>query len=223
LIDTIVTKDIATRFHLRNIAGLKVLAQHLINHAGQFVNLNELTDTLGIGTDKTLRLYLDYLTQAFLILPLTKFSYKSAERLRNSKAYIVDTGMMTYRPDMLSPENLGWRLENAVLLELQRRNAPLRRDVFYYRPTPRSREVDFVVTEQGHIQELIQVAYDVSQPKTLLRELNALAEASEKTGCRHLTLVAGSESGKEKVDGVEISIVSAAEWLLSDGASVMTA
>lgn len=216
LIDTIVTKDIAARFHIRNIAGFKVLAQHLINHAGQFVNLNELTDTLGIGTDKTIRLYLDYLTQAFLILPLTKFSYKSGDRLRNSKAYIVDTGILTYRPDVLSPENLGWRLENAVLLELQRRNAPLRRDVFYYRPTSRAHEVDFVVAEQGQIRELIQVAYDISQPKTLSRELTALAEASGKTGCKHLTLVAGSESRKEKVGGIEVSIVSATEWLLAD-------
>lgn len=214
LMDAIITKDIASRFRIRNVAALKTLAHHLINNAGQFVNLNELGQTLGIGTDKTLRQYLDYLTQAFLVLPLTKFSYKSSERLRNSKAYIVDTGILTYRPDVLSSENLGWRLENVVLLELQRRNAPLHRDVFYYRPASRGREVDFVVTERGNVLELIQVAYDISHPKTLSRELGALTEASKKTGCKKLTLVAGDESRTEKVADLEISIVSAIEWLL---------
>ena len=214
LIDAIIAKDIASRFHLRNISALKTLAHHLINNAGQVVQMNDLSVTLGIGSDKTVRQYLDYLSQAFLILPLTKFSYKSSERLRNSKAYIVDTGMLTYRSDVLSPENLGWRLENVVLLELQRRNAPLRRDVFYYRPSTRSREVDFVVSERGNVVELIQVSYDISQSKTLSRELGALVEASQKTGCRKLTLIAGDESRIEKVEDLEVSVVAAMEWLL---------
>ncbi|MDE5544095.1 MAG: ATP-binding protein [Bacteroidales bacterium] len=216
LIDAIITKDIASRFRLRNISGLKTLAHHLINNAGQVIQMNDLGPALGIGSDKTVRQYLDYLSQAFLLLPLTKFSYKSSERLRNSKAYIVDTGMQTYRPDVLSSENFGWRLENVVLLELQRRNAPLRRDVFYYRPASRAREVDFVVAERGNVVELIQVSYDISQPKTLSRELGALVEASKKTGCKNLTLVAGDASRKERVEGLDVSVVSTHEWLLEN-------
>jgi len=214
LIDAIITKDIMKRFRIKNGSGLKTLANHLINNAGQMVNLTELVETFKIGTDKTVRNYLDYLTQAFLMVPLTKFSYKSSERLRNSKAYVVDTGMLTYRNDILLSENLGWRLENAVLLELLRRNAPTRRDVFYYRPTSRSREVDFVVSERGQVLELIQVAYDISSPKTLSRELSSLVEASNKTGCKNLTLVACTDSRKETVGDVEINVVSAYEWLL---------
>lgn len=214
LIDAIITKDIMKRFRIKNGSGLKTLANHLINNAGQMVNLTELVETFKIGTDKTVRNYLDYLTQAFLMVPLTKFSFKSSERLRNSKAYVVDTGMLTYRSDNLSSENLGWRLENAVLLELLRRNAPTRRDVFYYRPTSRSREVDFVVSERGEVVELIQVAYDISSPKTLSRELSSLIEASNKTGCKNLTLVACSDSRKEVIDDIEVNVVSAYEWLL---------
>lgn len=214
LIDAIITKDIMKRFRIHNGSGLKTLANHLINNAGQIVNLTELVETFKIGTDKTVRNYLDYLTQAFLMLPLTKFSFKSSERLRNGKAYVVDTGMLTYRNDNLSTENLGWRLENAVLLELLRRNAPTRRDVFYYRPTSRSREVDFVVSERGQVLELIQVAYDISSPKTLTRELTSLVEASSKTGCKKLTLIACTDSRKEIIGDVEVNVISAYEWLL---------
>lgn len=214
LIDAIITKDIMKRFRIQNGNGLKTLANHLINNAGQIINLTELVETLKIGSDKTVRNYLDYLTQAFLMVPVSKFSYKSTERLRNRKAYVVDTGMLTFHSNNLSPENLGWRLENVVLLELLRRNAPHRRDIFYYRPTSRSREVDFVVSERGQILELIQVAYDVSNSKTLSRELLSLTEASKKTGCKNLTLVACTDSRNEIVDGVEVNVVSAVDWLL---------
>ncbi len=84
---------------------------------------------------------------------------------------------------VLSTENLGWRLENVVYLELLRRNNPLNRDIFYYRPTSRSREVDFVISERGVVKELLQVSYDISERKTLNRELRSLIEASNKTGC----------------------------------------
>lgn len=214
LIDAIITKDIMKRFRIQNGNGLKTLANHLINNAGQIINLTELVETLKIGSDKTVRNYLDYLTQAFLMVPVSKFSYKSTERLRNRKAYVVDTGMLTFHSNNLSPENLGWRLENVVLLELLRRNTPHRRDIFYYRPTSRSREVDFVVSERGQILELIQVAYDVSNSKTLSRELLSLTEASKKTGCKNLTLVACTDSRNEIVDGVEVNAVSAVDWLL---------
>lgn len=215
LIDAIITKDIMKRFRIRNGSGLKTLANHLINNAGQIVNMPELVNTFKIGTDKTVKNYLEYLSQAFLVVPLTKYSYKSSERLRNGKAYVVDTGMLTYRNNTLSAENLGWRLENVVLVELLRRSANLRYDVFYYKPTSRSREVDFVVAERGKIVELIQVAYDISSAKTLTRELTSLAEASIKTGCKELTLIACSETRTEKFKGIDIRIVSALEWLLA--------
>ena len=215
LIEAVITKDIMLRFHVRNANGLKTLANHLINNFGQIVNMTDLVDVLKIGSDKTTRNYIDYLTQAFLIVPLTKFSYKSSERLRNSKMYVVDTGMLTYRPEALSSESLGWRLENAVYLELLRRNLPLHRDIYYYRPTSRAKEVDFVVAERGNAIELVQVSYDIGNPKTLSRELTALADASNKTGCKQLTLIACSESRKEVVAGLEINIISAVEWLLS--------
>ena len=95
------------------------------------------------------------------------------------------------------------------------RISPWHRDIFYYRPTARSREVDFVVTDRGNVIELIQVALDISHPKTLSRELNALVEASHKTGCQKLTLIACAESRTEKVGAVSIAVVSTIEWLLS--------
>lgn len=214
LINAIITKDVMPRFHVRNGGGLKLLANHLINNFAQFVDMKDLVENLRIGTDKTVNNYIDYLRQAFLIVSLSKFSFKSQERLRNNKTYVIDTGMLTYRPEVLSTENLGWRLENVVYLELLRRNNPLNRDIFYYRRTSRSREVDFVISERGVVKELLQVSYDISERKTLNRELRSLIEASNKTGCGNLTLITCSDSRTETYEGKEIHIISATEWLL---------
>lgn len=216
LIDAIISKDIMQRFRIRNGNALKFLANHLINNAGQLINFTELVENLKIGTDKTVRNYMDYLSQAFLTVPLAKFSFKSSERLRNSKAYVVDTGMLTFRTDSLSSENLGWRLENVIFLELSRRCARNRWDLFYYRPSSHNREVDFVVAERGIVKELIQVSYDVSSPKTLTRELNALVDASLKTGCDKLTLVTCSDSKTVVFKDRKIDVVSAVDWLINE-------
>lgn len=216
IVNTIITKDIKTRFKLRNEEGIKVLANHFINNVGQLANVKDITENLGIGTAKTVRNYMDYLTQAFLILPLSKFSYKSSVRIRGDKIYIVDTGLMTYRHNSLSSENLGWRLENVVMMELLRRTNPSYQDIYYYRPGSTSREVDFVVTDHSKVMELIQVSLDISNPKTLKRELTALAEASRKLQCDNLTLVAMSQTRIEELNGIKINVISAHEWLLSD-------
>lgn len=221
VINTIITKDIKTRFRLRNADGLKMLANHLLNNVGQLINITELTDKLQIGSNKTIRNYIDYLSQAFLIIPLYKYSFKSRERMQNEKAYIIDTGFLTYRFNALATENLGWRLENVVMMELLRRTNPAYQDIYFYRPSSRDREVDFVVTEHGHVIELLQVSYDISNSKTLTRELKALAEASIKLNCNKLTLIACSQTRTEIYDDIKIQVIGAHEWLLGDSGESM--
>lgn len=120
-------------------------------------------------TDKTIKKYVDYLSQAFLIQLLTRHSFKSKERIRNQKAYIVDSGLLGNRDNALAPENIAWRLENVVYIELLRRCAHEYQDVFYYKPTPRAKEIVFVVCDQNKAVELIQVAYEIDSPKAFER------------------------------------------------------
>ena len=175
---------------------------------GQFA-----AEQLGI-TDKTAKKYVDYLCQAFLIQLLTRHSFKSKERIRNQKAYIVDTGLQGNRDNALAPENLGWRLENAVYIELLRRCAHDFLDVFYHKPAPRAKEIDFVVCDQNKTVELIQVAYEIDSPKTYDRETSSLVKAADALSCDRLTLIAFSPTREIVVDGKTIHFVSAMEWLL---------
>ena len=213
LIEAILRKDIQKRFKIRNIEALRKLAHHLINNACQEVNYDDLSEMLGIA-DKTAKKYVDYLSQAFLIQPLTRHSFKSSVRIRNQKAYIVDTGLQGHRDNALAAENLGWRLENVAYIELLRRCAHDFLDVYYYKPNPRAKEVDFVVCDQSKVVELIQVAYEIDSQRTYHRETTSLVKASEALSCNRLTLIAFSPTREVEIDGKTVHIVSALEWLL---------
>ena len=213
LMEAILRKDIQKRFKIWNIESLRKLAHHLINNACQEINYDDLSDLLGIA-DKTAKKYTDYLSQAFLIQLLTRHSYKSQVRIRNQKAYIVDTGLQGNRDNALAPENLGWRLENVVYIELLRRCAHDILDVYYYKPAPRAKELDFVICDQDKAVELIQVAYEIDSQRAYNRETTSLVKASDALSCNHLTLVAFSPTRDVVVEGKTIHIVSVLEWLL---------
>ena len=213
LIEAILRKDIKNRFKIRNIEALRKIGHYLINNACQEVNYDELSGLLGIA-DKTVKKYVDYLRQAFMIQLLTPHSFKVKERVRNQKAYVVDTGLQSNRENALAPENLGWRLENVVYIELLRRCTNEFMDVYYYKPHPKAKEVDFVVCDKSKATELIQVAYDIDAPKTYKRETSSLVKASEALHCNRLTLVAMTQSRDVVKDGKTIHIVSVLEWLL---------
>ncbi len=213
LIEAIVTKDIQKRFNIRNVDALRKTTHHLINKACQEVNYKQIAKLLGL-TDNTTKKYVDYLRQAFLIQILAKYSYKSKERIRNTKAYIVDSGLQNNRENSFAPENIGWRLENVVYIELLRRCANNFLDIYYYKSNPRAKEVDFVICNQNKAIKLIQVAYDIDNEKTFNRETNALINASIELNCDNLYLIAFSSTQNFELHGKTIHIVSVIEWLL---------
>ena len=216
LIEAILRKDIKKRFKIRNIEALRKLAHHLINNACQEVNYDELSDMFRLA-DKTVKKYVDYLSHAFLIQLLTRHSFKSKERIRNQKTYIVDTGLQGNRDNALTPENLGWRLENVVYIELLRRCAYDFLDVYYHKPASRAKEIDFVVCDQNKVVELIQVAYEIDSPKAYDRETSSLVKAADFFSCNQLTLIAFTPTRDAVVDGKTIHIISAFDWLLHNG------
>ena len=213
LMEAIITKDIQQRFKIRNTDALRKIANHLINNVCQEVNYDSISQVLKI-TDQTAKKYVGYLRQAFLIQLLSKHSFKSKERIRNAKAYIVDCGLQNNRENSFAPENIGWRLENVVYIELLRRCSNDFLDIYYYKESPRSKEVDFVVCNQDKAVELIQVAYDIDSTKTFNRETSSLVKASTALRCDTLTLIAMTPTRDIVVEGKSIHVCSAIDWLL---------
>jgi uncharacterized protein len=79
-------------------------------------------------------------------------------------------------------------LENAVFIELLRRNYRPELDLFYYR-TRNDKEVDFVLRKGHTVVQLIQVCYNIESGKTLKRETDALFETATELNCSNMMLI----------------------------------
>lgn len=213
LLDSIIRKDIQQRFKIKYIESLRMLANHLIDNFGQEIIYSELAERFGFGSSHTVENYVSYLKQAYLLLGIHKFSFKSRERIRNEKGYMVDTAFITERDDAMNGQNLGWKLENIIYVELLRRNKPLFYDIFYYRE---QYEIDFIVCEGNKVRELIQVSVDISSTKTYNRETMALCKASASLKCESLTLITLNEDRIVEIEGHTIKIIPIIDWLLQE-------
>lgn len=122
---------------------------------------------------------------------------------------------MDNRPDAMAGENIGWRMETIVYIELCRRSRTEGTDIYYYKKHSRAKEVDFVVCRGNKILRMYQVAYSLTNDKTRLREIDSLVQASNDTKCRELYLITDFERETVEKDGCRIEIIPAYEWLLS--------
>ena len=211
LLDAIIKNDIAKRFKVRNVEALRRIAAYLADNYCQEFVAKTVGELFGVS-NHTAENYYSYLKEAFLLIGINRFSYKSKERVRNEKVYVVDTAFVTEREENFSLENLGWKLENVVCIELLRRYKPLFCDVFYYKEE--SSQVDFVIAKDGNVRELIQVSYDISTEKTRNREIRGLKNAAKKLKCNNLTLITFEEHETIEEDGYTINVIPATEWLL---------
>ena len=211
LLDAIIRNDIAKRFKVRNVEALRRISAYLADNYCQEFVAKTVGELFGVS-NHTAENYYSYLKEAFLLIGVNRFSYKSKDRVRNEKVYVVDTAFVTERKDNFSLENIGWKLENVVCVELLRRYRPAYCDVFYYKDA--SSQVDFVIAKDGNVQELIQVSYDISTEKTRNREIRGLKNASKKLNCNNLTLITFEEHETIEEDGCIINVIPATEWLL---------
>ena len=212
LFDSILLKDIIKRFNIRQSQQLYDLANYLLANYTHQYSYNQLKENLGFGSVATTQKFVGYLSEPDLFLNLTRYATKiKLQQKSPKKSYCIDNGFIRARSFELSP-NYGRLLENAVFIELLRRNFTPELDLFYYK-TRNDREIDFVCRRGHRIEQLIQVCYDISSPKTLKREIDALVEASSELGCNNLLLITWDREEKIQKNGLTIRIMPAYSWM----------
>ena len=211
LVKNILETDIKNRYKVRYTAVLTNLAQHIMNIAPSSINYTELQNLFSLKSVHTAENYAAFYKNAYIFVGLQKYSSKSKFRVTNEKFYCIDVALMNRRENAFAGENLGWRLETLVYIELLRRYRPQMKDIYYY--VDRSGEVDFVVCDQNRVEALYQVSFDISSGKTKKRELNALINGATKLNCKNLYLITDHERcfGNEK--GYDIKICPAYDWM----------
>lgn len=216
LLNAIVNKDIVLRYKIRYKETLWRLANIVLDRFCQEFSAFDLARTLNVGSSHTIENYLQYLANAYLIRPVHKFSFKSDERKMNTKYYAIDMAFVSQHDDTLQTQSMGWRLENIIYIELERRINPEHQHIYYLRKE-RDFEVDFIITDHTNIKELIQVTYDFSNPsvKQYNREVGGLIKGAKMTHCQNLTLISMTGPTDDIVkDDLTIHCVHATDWLL---------
>ena len=212
LVSNILQRDIEQRFHITFKSSFEQLANHLLNVAPTIYVPSDLAKLLGIKSEHTIKNYIGYMRQAYLLAGLQKYSTQSRQRITQEKLYPIDVALMNQRDNAFVGENLGWRLETIVYLQLIRTYKPLGYDIYYL--NDRSGECDFILCKDRKVVQAIQVSYDIASPKTRKREMDGLLLANRKTGCTNLLLLTDHEYNDVEHEGLSIKIQPVYDWVL---------
>ena len=188
LLQSTLYKDIIKRFKIRSIQGIDDLSLYLMSNMAREYSLNALSGVTRCRSVHTVDKYIRYLQEAYLVFSLKRFSFKLKNQAgQNKKIYCTDNGLAVSAGFRFSA-NRGSLYENLVAIALEKAEIAGRISVFYWKGT-QNEEVDFVVKEGLKIAQLIQVCADISNPKTLKREMRALIKASQELNCDDLLLL----------------------------------
>ena len=211
LFDSIIWKDVAKRHNVRNVTDLNNLAMYLVSNFCNPVSANDLTTELGFSSVNTTKKYMDYLHEPYLFYYLSRYNNKlTLMKKAPRKVYVVDNGFVASKAFSVS-DNLGRLLENQVFIELVRRGYDVERTMFYYR-SRNDKEVDFVLRKGAHIERLVQVCYDMRNPKTEKREVDSIVECAGELKCDNLVIVTNNDKRTIEKDGYKIDVVPISEF-----------
>ncbi len=208
LYDKIVMRDIILRYNIRYARDLKKIALYAISNFASRISYHKIKNIFEIKSVHTVKNYLDYLQEAYLLFQIVPFSFKLKRQFKQlKKIYAIDTGLINALVPKIT-QNYGKLIENLVFLELKRRGKEI---YFYSQP---NYEVNFLIKEGLEIRQLIQVCYSLKDEKTEKREFKALLKASEELKCNHLLIITWDEEGEQKVNAKKIKIYPLWKWLL---------
>lgn len=172
LYNTIVNKDIAKRYNIRNEIVFERTIKFVFDSIGSPLSARNIANTLKNESINvfhgTIINYLQYLTKSYMIYPVNRYDIKGKKILiTNDKYYVVDLGLRNLLLSDPPKSDIGHRLENVVYLELLRLN---KGKIFVGKNE--DSEVDFILQMPNGKRVYYQVAYQVNdRPETLKREL----------------------------------------------------
>jgi len=190
----IIYQDIIPRYSIRNSEIVERLFFYILNTTTGVLNYTTLSKTFGIS-DKTIKEYINYFEDVFLLKRMDKFHNKQKERIKSSKKiYALDNGLLQIASS--NSKNLGIGLENIVFNILNQTC----NELTYLKE---NKEIDFKCENN-----LYQVSYNMSDAKTRKREIDAFKFLDKENKYKHNII-----TYDENKDEDNIKIVSLEEFI----------
>jgi len=204
--EDVLYRDLLTRFNIREVKSFKQLANFLFTNLAGEISYNSLKKILGFKSVMTVRNYIEFMEESFLVFELYKYDYSLKKQyVSDKKIYVIDNGMRNTVAFYFS-KDLGKMLENLVFIELKMRG----QEIYYYK---NKKECDFIIKEKNKITQVIQVSVYMDE-NNREREVGGLLEAMNEFKLKKGLILTKDQEGKVKEDGKIIEIKSVYKWAL---------
>lgn len=206
--ESIVMKDVAGRYGIRDIATLEKLSRYLFSTSGNLFSVNRVANTLASAganaSYATVDNQISALERSFIVYSAQQERMRGKGLLRpQRKFYPVDNGFRNLATGFNGSDR-GAQLEGIVFMELQRRGY----DVAI--GSLPDGEIDFIA-KRGNDKQYIQVTLNMTEEQTRERELAPLRRLGDAFPRTVLTLDWHSEGMTD--EGIHITNVM--DWLCS--------
>ncbi len=203
----ILYKDLLVRFRIREIKSFKQLAHYLFSNITKEINYETLKKTLNFRNLTTVKNYIDYMEESYLLFELYKYDFSLKKQyIKDKKIYAIDNGLQKAVGFSFS-ENRGQMLENCVFIELKRRQ----KEVYFYKE---KKECDFLIVKGGRVETVIQVTEQLT-PQNEQREIEGLLNAMEKFNLKEGLILTKTQEEERKIERRIIKIMPVWQWLLN--------
>lgn len=209
LYEGIVFRDILVRHKITREREIRELLYFIAGNIAKEATQNSLARIVGIKNSTTIKDYLGFFEDSFLVFTLFRYDDSiKRQLLAPRKLYFIDNALASV-VSFRSGSDRGRMLENLVFIELKRRNA----EIYYFRG---KYECDFVIKQDFKIQ-IIQVCADLDQAETRNREISGLMEAMIFFDLRHGWIITENDEDHFEKDGRAVEIIPVWKWLLNSG------
>lgn len=205
-------RDVIERYQEGNIPALKYFLKRLLESVSSPLSIAKIHNEMksaGFKVGKnTLHDYLAMSEAVYFTLIASKYDPSIVRQsMAEKKGYIIDNGFLTQLSFRYQQDH-GKLLENLIAIHLRRQNQNLQF-------IKGSQECDFVFqTDEGMMP--LQVAYDLSHPDTLTRELNGLVKAAAFLNVEKGFIITLNEAREFVHHNIEVKIIPAWQFLLTE-------
>ena len=206
LLDDILIRDIAVRYGIKDIRGLKRLTVFLLSNIGNLTSANKLREPAGINSTTTILEYLSHLEQSYLVSLVPMFDYSLKKQTINpKKIYAIDMGLVTSNVNRIKGDE-GHKLENMVYNTLRLRY----KDIYYHR---RDNECDFITLDKGAITQAIQVCMELNADNQS-REFDGLIDALKFYKLTEGYIITLNQEDVFQIENLKIKVIPYHKWQL---------
>jgi len=204
--EDIIYRDIITRFGIKEVKSFRELTNYIFTNFTKEVSYNTLKNILGIKTTMSVRAYVGFLEESYLVFELFKYDFSLKKQyVSDKKLYVVDNGMRNATAFYFS-EDRGRLLENLVYIELRRRGKYL----YYFKDRV---ECDFLIQEKNKIVQVLQITQKINKTNEE-REFKGLINALDLLNVKNGLILTENQDEVRIINSHKIIIKPIWRWLL---------